>query len=56
MNTAITKLNSIVAGIGGEEDDYATVIAAIEGKLTAALATIIRWHPPTVIWTSTALT
>lgn len=40
MNTAITKLNSIVAGIGGEEDDYATVIAAIEGKLTAALATI----------------
>lgn len=27
-NTAITKLNSIVAGIGGEEDDYATVIAA----------------------------
>ena len=40
MNTAITKLNSIVAGIGGEEDDYAAVIAAIEGKLTAALATI----------------
>lgn len=40
MNTAITKLNSIVAGIGGEEDDYATVIAAIEGKLTAALSTI----------------
>lgn len=40
MNTAITKLNSIVAGIGGEEDDYATVIAAIEGKLTAALAAI----------------
>lgn len=40
MNTAITKLNSIVAGIGGEEDDYTTVIAAIEGKLTAALATI----------------
>lgn len=40
MNTAITKLNGIVAGIGGEEDDYATVIAAIEGKLTAALATI----------------
>lgn len=40
MNAAITKLNGIVAGIGGEEDDYATVIAAIEGKLTAALATI----------------
>lgn len=40
MNTAITKLNGIVAGIGGEEDDYDTVIAAIEGKLTAALATI----------------
>lgn len=40
MNAAITKLNGIVAGIGGEEDDYATVLAAIEGKLTAALATI----------------
>lgn len=40
MNTAITKLNGIVAGIGGEEDDYATVIAAIEGKLTAALTVI----------------
>ena len=35
MNAAITKLNGIVAGIGGEEDDYATVIAAIEGKISA---------------------
>lgn len=31
MNTAIAKLNGIVAGIGGEDDDYATVMAAIEG-------------------------
>lgn len=31
MNAAITKLNEITAGIGGEEDDYATVMAAIEG-------------------------
>ena len=35
MNTAIAKLNGIVAGIGGEDDDYATVIAAIEGKIAA---------------------
>ena len=38
MNAAITKLNEITAGIGGEEDDYATVMAAIEGKITAAMA------------------
>lgn len=31
MNAAIAKLNEIVAGIGGVEDDYATVVAAIEG-------------------------
>ena len=37
MNAAITKLNGIVAGIGGDEDEYATVMAAIEGKITAAL-------------------
>ncbi len=37
MNTAIAKLNGIVAGIGGEDDDYATVMAAIEGKIAAAL-------------------
>lgn len=36
MNTAITKLNGIVAGIGGEDDDYATVMAAIEGKIAGA--------------------
>lgn len=36
MNTAIAKLNGIVAGIGGEDDDYATVMAAIEGKIAAA--------------------
>lgn len=36
MNAAITKLNEITAGIGGEEDDYATVMAAIEGKIAAA--------------------
>lgn len=35
MNTAIAKLNGIVAGIGGEDDDYATVMAAIEGKNAA---------------------
>lgn len=40
MNTAITKLQAIVAGIGGEEDDYATVVAAIKGKLEAALDAI----------------
>lgn len=40
MNAAITKLQGIVAGIGGEEDDYATVLAAIEGEITAALAGI----------------
>lgn len=40
MNTAITKLQAIVAGIGGEEDDYTTVLAAIEGKITAAMAGI----------------
>lgn len=42
MNTAITKLNEIAAGIGGEEDDYATVMAAIEGKITAAMAGIAQ--------------
>lgn len=42
MNTAIAKLNEIVAGIGGEEDDYATVMAAIEGKITAAMAGIVQ--------------
>lgn len=40
MNAAITKLNGIVAGIGGEEDDYETVIAAIEGKISAAQSAI----------------
>ena len=40
MNAVITKLNGIVAGIGGEEDDYATVIAAIEGKISAAQSAI----------------
>lgn len=42
MNTAIAKLNEIAAGIGGEEDDYATVMAAIEGKITAAMAGIAQ--------------
>lgn len=37
MNAAIAKLNGIVAGIGGEEDEYATVMAAIEGKIAAAM-------------------
>ena len=32
----------IAAGIGGEEDDYATVMAAIEGKITAAMAGIAQ--------------
>lgn len=40
MNSAIEKLQAIVAGIGGEEDDYATVLAAIEGKISAAQSTI----------------
>ena len=42
MNTAIAKLNEIAAGIGGEEDNYATVMAAIEGKITAAMAGIAQ--------------
>lgn len=42
MNAAIAKLNEIAAGIGGEEDDYATVMAAIEGKITAAMAGIAQ--------------
>lgn len=42
MNAAIAKLNEIAAGIGGEEDDYATVMAAIEGKITAAMADIAQ--------------
>ena len=36
MNAAITALQGVVAGIGGEDDDYATVVAAIEGKISAA--------------------
>lgn len=40
MNAAITKLQAIADGIGGEEDDYATVVAAIEGKITAAQSAI----------------
>lgn len=36
MNTALGKLQAIVDGIGGEEDDYVTVMAAIEGKIAAA--------------------
>ena len=40
MNAAIAKLNGIVAGIGGEDDDYATVMAAIEGKIAAAMESI----------------
>lgn len=42
MNTAIAKLNEIAAGIGGEEDDYVTVMAAIEGKIAAAMAGIAQ--------------
>jgi hypothetical protein len=42
MNTAIAKLNGIVAGVGGEDDDYATVMAAIEGKIAAALTDIFE--------------
>lgn len=42
MNTALGKLQAIVDGIGGEEDDYATVMAAIEGKIAAAMAGIVR--------------
>lgn len=33
MNSAISKLQAIAAGIGGESDTYATVIAAIDGKI-----------------------
>lgn len=39
MNAAITKLQGIVAGIG-EGNDYATVIAAIDAKISAAMSTI----------------
>ena len=38
MNAAIEALQAVTAGIGGEEDDYATVVAAIEGKISAAQA------------------
>ena len=40
MNTAITKLQAVAAGIGGESDTYATVIAAIDGKIAAAMSGI----------------
>ena len=36
MNSAISKLQAIAAGIGGESDTYATVIAAIDGKIAGA--------------------
>lgn len=39
MNAAIAKLQGIVDGIG-DEDDYATVLAAIEGKISAAQSAI----------------
>ena len=42
MNTALGKLQAIVDGIGGEEDAYATVMAAIEGKIAAAMAGIVQ--------------
>lgn len=42
MNIALGKLQAIVDGIGGEEDDYATVMAAIEGKIAAAMAGIVQ--------------
>lgn len=37
MNAAIAKLNGIVAGIGGDSDTYATIIAAIDGKIAEAI-------------------
>ena len=40
MNAAIAKLQGIVDGIGDEGDDYATVLAAIEGKISAAQSAI----------------
>lgn len=40
MNAAIAKLQGIVDGIGDEDDDYATVLAAIEGKISAAQSAI----------------
>ena len=40
MNAAITKLQGIVDGIGDEGDDYATVLAAIEGKISSAQTAI----------------
>ena len=39
MNAAITALQGVVAGIGSEQE-YATVIAAIEGKIAAAQTAI----------------
>ena len=47
MNAAIEALQAVTAGIGGEEDDYATVVSAIEGKLAAALR---RTPPPRPPW------
>lgn len=40
MNAAISKLQGIVDGIGDEGDDYATVLAVIEGKIAAAKTAI----------------
>ena len=40
MNAAISKLNGIVAGIGGDMDEYSTVMLAIEGKIAAAMKDI----------------
>ena len=40
MNAAIAKLQGIVDGIGDEGDDYATVLAAIEGKISSAQTAI----------------
>lgn len=42
MNTALGKLQAIVDGIGGEENDYATVMASIEGKIAADMAGIAQ--------------
>ena len=39
MNTAITAIQAVLAGIGADQT-YTTVIGAIDQKITAALATI----------------
>ena len=52
MNAAIAKLNEIAAGIGGEEDDYATVRARSPPPWPASPRARPRWRSPRSMATS----